>query len=323
MRFSDTDPDRTWDGVAVAPDNPRGCTVVVRRPEAHGFEYLLLHRRSRGAEYEGDWAWTSPAGARQPGEAILSAALRELAEEAGILGAELWPVDLSGDWAVFAVDVPAGTTIELVDPEHDRYEWVPFETARSRVLPSAVSANNYRAVTGVLRQRIGFRAMTHDDLPELVAWRRAPHAARWFDGPADLEEAKERFGARIDGETAHRMHVVELDGLAIGYLFHYLVRAYPDYLASVRDEEAAGIDFLIGDPALCGRGLGPQVIWSYVRDIVLEDHPGVPRVIASPEPDNAPAIRALEKAGFTAGPVMDMSPPEQLCTFDVHRVLGS
>ena len=71
---------QTWDGLSIAADTPTGATVVVRRRDLAGrLEFLLLHRNAEGADYEGDWAWTAPAGCRQPGEAVYPAALRELA----------------------------------------------------------------------------------------------------------------------------------------------------------------------------------------------------------------------------------------------------
>lgn len=45
---------------------------------------LLLHRKHNGSAYEGDWAWTTPSGARLPGELVHACAQRELAEETGL-----------------------------------------------------------------------------------------------------------------------------------------------------------------------------------------------------------------------------------------------
>src|SRR4051794_11769779 len=96
----------TWDGKPIAAEDPRGCAVLVRRRLAAGeLQTLLLHRAHNGPEYEGDWAWTAPAGARFPGEPVLAAASRELAEEAGIVGVPLVPHDLSTPWARFMIDV--------------------------------------------------------------------------------------------------------------------------------------------------------------------------------------------------------------------------
>ena len=64
----------TWDGLEIAAEEPRGSTVVVRRPATDAgrpcdhdddpvtVELLLLHRNAKGPDFEGDWAWTGPAG---------------------------------------------------------------------------------------------------------------------------------------------------------------------------------------------------------------------------------------------------------------------
>jgi RimJ/RimL family protein N-acetyltransferase len=317
----------TWDGLEVAAEDPRGTTVVVRRPAGDSHEFLLLHRGHRGTDYEGDWAWTAPAGARQPGEAVYPAALRELAEEAGISGVDLLPVDLSGRWAVFVADVPAATAVDLIDPEHDRYEWLTAEQARERVLPKYVADGNFSPATVRPLWRIGFRPMTHDDLPLLVDWRSRPHVKPWFRSPpADVDDARQRYGARIDGAAPVRMTVLEVDDRPVGYLQHFFVRDEPDDFALIGDEEAVAIDYLIGETDLSGGGLGPQMIWRYVREVVLPTYPVVPRVIACPEPENTRSVRALEKAGFVPGMLLtkpDGEPAERLCTFEVAHWLGS
>ena len=313
---------RTWDGLEIAVDEPNGMTVVVRRPTGAGQEYLLLHRSSRGADYEGDWAWTAPAGARQPGEAVYPAALRELAEETGITGVQPVPVDLSGGWAVFVVEVPAETVVELVDPEHDRYEWLTRAQAHDRVRPQYVADGNFGRAATVWR--IGFRPMTLDDLPVLVGWRNREHVTPWFRSPpADVAAARERYGRRFGGDDPVRMTVLEIDGRPVGYLQHYKIRDVPEDHAMLGDDEAVGIDYLVGETGLGGGGLGPQMIWRFIREVVLVEDPEVPRVIACPEPANTRSVRALSRTGFAAGRLLQRpGGDEQLFTFDVAHWLG-
>ncbi|MFJ6217351.1 NUDIX domain-containing protein [Streptomyces sp. NPDC092296] len=133
----------TWDGLPVAADLPNGAAVVVRRRSGDDFEYLLLHRAYRGPDYEGDWAWTPPSGARQPGEPLLTGALRELQEEAGLTGLDVHAIDLSGRWALYLAEVTEHA-VALIDPEHDRYAWASAEEALRRCAPETVRENLHR-----------------------------------------------------------------------------------------------------------------------------------------------------------------------------------
>lgn len=46
-----------------------GSRLCYRQTESQA-EFLVLHRAHSGPDYEGDWAWTPPAVARQAGEEI-------------------------------------------------------------------------------------------------------------------------------------------------------------------------------------------------------------------------------------------------------------
>lgn len=130
---------RTWDGQPIAPESPFGATVVVYRRMDAGVEYLLLHRAHEGPEYEGDWAWTPPSGARHPGEPIDGCAARELFEEAGLRADIRMVSAATAEWAVFVAEVPADALFTLHDVEHDRFEWVWIDEALARCKPRTVA----------------------------------------------------------------------------------------------------------------------------------------------------------------------------------------
>ncbi len=126
---------KTWDGVAVSQDPPSGASVVVYRRAGRSVEYLLLHRAHSGPEFEGDWAWTPPSGARQPGEDIVECARRELSEETGLC-LDMWRTNAGDrDWVVFAAEARAEAKVTL-DEEHDRYAWLTLEEALARTAPT-------------------------------------------------------------------------------------------------------------------------------------------------------------------------------------------
>ncbi len=127
----------------VAREAPFACCVVVSRPSAGGErEYLVLHRVHFGPDFAGDWAWTPPSGARQPGEDPDAAARRELREETGLELPLLRLEPLTDDVALYAVEVPASAEIRL-DAEHDAFRWLPLEEAAALCLPEVV-ANGFR-----------------------------------------------------------------------------------------------------------------------------------------------------------------------------------
>ena len=316
----------TWDGLPVAQDHPQGAMVVVRRRGAGpgtGAEYLLLHRAHHGPAYEGDWAWTPPSGARLPGEPVLAGAARELGEEAGITAARLLPVDLSGVWAVFAAGVPAGTEVRL-DAEHDRFEWLEAAEVERRCLPGVVLAS-FRRGAAVPAPAVSFRPLARGDLADLVGWMHAPHAARWFPGDLDLAAAERKYGPRIDGTSPTRVHVAMVGGRASGFAQHYQLRDYPGAQAACGGIDAIGIDYLIGEAGLTGHGLGPQLIWAYLLQVVFPAWPAARLVAASPQTANRRSVRALQKAGFTRARVIAGERdgrPELLCTLDRQAIFG-
>jgi predicted metal-dependent hydrolase/ADP-ribose pyrophosphatase YjhB (NUDIX family) len=128
---------------------PYGCSVIVWRTAATGPEYLVLHRRtSRGADYEGDWAWTPPSGAREPGEDPDETARRELLEETGLELAVTPTAAGQEDWAVYAAEAPPDAEV-LLNDEHDRYRWVSAAEAERLCLPAMVG-RSIRAVDAQL-----------------------------------------------------------------------------------------------------------------------------------------------------------------------------
>jgi 8-oxo-dGTP pyrophosphatase MutT (NUDIX family) len=122
----------------AAGEKPFGCSVVVWRAADRGREYLVLHRRTPlGPDYEGEWAWTPPSGARNPGENPHDSAARELREETG-LQLEVAPAGVGGDqWPVYVAEAPTEADI-LLNEEHDLFRWVTAAEAERLCQPAKV-----------------------------------------------------------------------------------------------------------------------------------------------------------------------------------------
>ena len=139
MNFGGSVEFTTWDGEPVSREPPHGATVVVAALAPDGWRCLLLHRAHHGPAWEGDWAWTPPAGSRKPGEPVTACAARELREETGLVASPRPVATKDIDWAVFSLEVPWGTEVAVDGTEHDRFEWVTVAEVLRRSRPAAVS----------------------------------------------------------------------------------------------------------------------------------------------------------------------------------------
>ncbi len=127
----------TWDGQPISAEKPHGVTIVVYRWHAGGLEFLILHRAYNSPDYEGDWAWTPPSGARHPGEEVDDCACRELFEETGLELTFTLTDCGTEDWWVYMVEASQEAEVRL-SAEHDRFEWVSGEVAYKKCLPPVV-----------------------------------------------------------------------------------------------------------------------------------------------------------------------------------------
>uniref|UniRef100_UPI003523CB49 GNAT family N-acetyltransferase n=1 Tax=Mesorhizobium sp. RCC_202 TaxID=3239222 RepID=UPI003523CB49 len=136
-----------------------------------------------------------------------------------------------------------------------------------------------------------FRPVTEKDLPLIDGWLREPHVAQWWDDP---EKGIAEIREHMDSVSVEPL-IVELDGRPIAYLQSYDPHMEDDHPYADQPFGTLGIDLSIGPPELVGVGHGSAIVRQFV-DALFEE--GAPRVIIDPNPNNARAIRAYEKAGF-------------------------
>lgn len=134
---------------------------------------------------------------------------------------------------------------------------------------------------------IEFRPIAESDMPHLRSWLEREHVVLWW--------RDERAEDHLD---PNEHFVIELDGEPIGMIQTYLVDDYPEWKAVVGDEpDLAGVDLLIGEEDMVGRGIGPLVLAQFAREVVFA-RPGTIAAIATVEEGNRRSWRAFEKAGF-------------------------
>jgi aminoglycoside 6'-N-acetyltransferase len=143
---------------------------------------------------------------------------------------------------------------------------------------------------------IEFEALRKDDLPLVREWLGREHVREWWrdridDSIAEYEQA-------MAGLDPSDHYLILVDGRPVGMIETYLVSDHPDWEAIVQvGEGVAGVDLMIGEPELTGRGLGPRVLEAFVHELVFTN-PAIHACVAAVDEDNRRSWRAFEKAGF-------------------------
>jgi len=165
-----------------------------------------------------------------------------------------------------------------------------------------------------------FRRLTDGDLPTLHRWLNEPGVVRWWEG--DDVSWKGVVGDYGSGSTDSTEHwVASLAGRDVGWIQCYPTADEPKeaekWWGRGVDRTAAGIDYLVGDPADRGHGLGSAMIRAFVADVVFALHPGWTQACADPHAENVASWRALERAGFRfVGTVEGKDGPGRLMVTD-------
>lgn len=132
--------------------------------------------------------------------------------------------------------------------------------------------------------------MTTADLPMIKHWLALPHVREWWGDPA---EQYALVSGDLD-EPAMDQFIVSIGANDFGYIQCYDLTAWNSGFGE-QPAGTRGIDQFIGEPGMIERGHGSRLIRAFVDDRLAR---GAPRIVTDPDPDNARAIRAYEKAGF-------------------------
>lgn len=139
--------------------------------------------------------------------------------------------------------------------------------------------------------QITFEPVTADHFPLLRRWIAAPHVAAWW---GEVEEEMALIAGHLASDEV-RMFVFALTGEKAGFIQAYRAADWPGHGFDQEAPGTMGIDLFIGEAALLGRGIGVAVIEAFCAHLFDE---GAPAIVIDPDPANARAVRAYEKAGF-------------------------
>jgi aminoglycoside 6'-N-acetyltransferase len=143
-----------------------------------------------------------------------------------------------------------------------------------------------------------FRPMSAADLTMVRHWLAAPHVAQWWGDP------QEQYALVRDdfNHPSINQYIVAIDDHPFAYLQCYDPNAWPNHGFGALPRGTRGIDQFIGELDMIDRGHGAALIRRFVDNLLAA---GTPRVLTDPNPANARAVRAYEKAGFGEGRLVD------------------
>jgi aminoglycoside 6'-N-acetyltransferase len=145
-----------------------------------------------------------------------------------------------------------------------------------------------------------FRPMTAADLPLVLHWLKQPHVVQWW---GDTHEQFELVSGDLEIEAMDQ-YIVATGGRPFAYIQCYDLQAWPDGGLGEHPMGTRAIDQFIGEPDMVDRGHGSAFIRAFIGRVLAN---GAPRVITDPDPANARAVRAYEKAGFERVRLVDTS----------------
>jgi aminoglycoside 6'-N-acetyltransferase len=143
------------------------------------------------------------------------------------------------------------------------------------------------------------RPMTAADLSLVRSWLETPEVRRWWGDPT---EQAALLAADLD-EPRMAMWIVSREDRPLAYIQDYDPSGWALHHFGALPAGSRGIDQFIGEPDMIGRGHGSAFVRAHAERLLAL---GSPVVGVDPDPANARAIRAYEKAGFVAqGEVLD------------------
>lgn len=147
-----------------------------------------------------------------------------------------------------------------------------------------------------------FERLRREHFELLGRWLAEPHVSRWWNHDPSPAAVERDFGDTADDDEPAQDYLVLRDGAPIGIIQYCRFGDYPEYVDEMAavypvDDTAATIDYLIGERADVGHGVGSAMIRAFVERIWAAE-PDVTHVVVPVNSANVASWRALEKAGF-------------------------
>jgi RimJ/RimL family protein N-acetyltransferase len=143
------------------------------------------------------------------------------------------------------------------------------------------------------------RALNDDDIYTVENWLAQDYILQWF---GNISDWMEEILGRNDQYHFIKHFIVEENGTPIGFCQYYnWNEAYKEDHEHLEPAGTFGIDYLIGDASMLGKGRGKQII-NLICNMVLSQELDTFQILADPmikeSQKNIASIKALEANGF-------------------------
>lgn len=145
--------------------------------------------------------------------------------------------------------------------------------------------------------QIQFEPLSESHFELIHCWFNRPHVQAFYSlRPWTLEEVRQKLTPYLKGKIEG--FVIYLEKRPIGYIQSCPIQDYPWEGQELPDEiaqEAAGFDLFIGEEEYLGKGVGSQIVDSFLTTHIW---PRYRYCLVDPDLRNGASIRLFEKCGF-------------------------
>lgn len=142
---------------------------------------------------------------------------------------------------------------------------------------------------------LSFQSLNEEHLDLLCIWLQKPHVKEWWNDGLTDEEIKAKHRKRI-GDSIVVPYIVYLDHQPIGFIQYYFASKVGGGWWPNEKDSTVGIDQFIGEENYVNRGLGTEMVATFIKK--LFENPMIEKIITEADPKNIRAKRCYVKAGF-------------------------
>lgn len=151
-----------------------------------------------------------------------------------------------------------------------------------------------------------FRQLALSDIPLMYHWFNLLHVQQFYSLRQWTEdEVLKKLEPYIVGAKPVTGFIILMNDRPIGYIQKYPVRDFPWQDHNFTEEivqNAAGIDLFIGEESLIGKGIGHELIQSFLEQYIW---PVYQYCIVDPDLHNQAAIRCYQRLNFKEHAIVD------------------